>query len=88
MTVKLPKQFVSTRWPGYYWNIKEERLYSCKISGVLRPLTLQDNSFVQWKFGGPIYQISINGKSKVVSHRGFQVGFNLRPKKKKFPVQK
>lgn len=88
MAVKLPKEFVATRWNGYYWNTKEEHLYSCKIEGVLRPLKRQDNSYVMWKFGGPIYQISVKGKSRSVSHEGFKTGFNLKFKKKKFPVEK
>ena len=36
--VTLPKDFVAIKFPGYFWNIKEQRLYSMKVTGVLRPL--------------------------------------------------
>jgi len=36
--VTLPKEFVATRYPGYFFNTKDDQLYSMKIDGVLKPL--------------------------------------------------
>lgn len=36
--VTLPIEFVSTKFPGYFWNTANQQLYSVKSSGVLRPL--------------------------------------------------
>lgn len=36
--ITLPKQYIATRYPGYFWNWCEERLYSLKMDGVLTPL--------------------------------------------------
>jgi len=38
---RLPAGFVATKWPGYFWNMEEEDLYSIKVDGVLKPLTHQ-----------------------------------------------
>ena len=37
--VVLPKGFTATRYPGYFWDTKGQKLYSIKISGQLRELT-------------------------------------------------
>ena len=40
--VVLPSEFVQLDpCPGYYWNRYEKKLYSCKIDGLLKPLTFQ-----------------------------------------------
>lgn len=36
--VKLPSQFVATKYPGYFFNTEDEQLYSLKVDGVLKPL--------------------------------------------------
>ena len=37
--VTLPKDFVATRYPGYFWNVVEKKLYSIKVTGELKPMT-------------------------------------------------
>ena len=61
--VTLPKDFVAIKFPGYFWNIKEQRLYSMKVTGVLRPLAgpYTPNHFNHLL--APAYRISINGKT-------------------------
>lgn len=62
--VTLPKEFTATRWPGYFWHLQEQRLYSLKVSGVLRPLAgpYKPNPFNHLL--GPAYQISVNGEKR------------------------
>lgn len=36
--VILPSDFTAIKYPGYFWNIKEKKLYTMKVTGVLRPL--------------------------------------------------
>ena len=63
--VTLPPEFVATKYPGYFWNFSELRLYSLKISGELKPLThIKANRWNQlWRNsekGG--YRVSVNGQ--------------------------
>lgn len=38
--VRLPPQFVATKYPGYFWNDILEQLYSVKVTGTLKPLKI------------------------------------------------
>lgn len=71
--VKLPDGFVATKYPGYFWNIPEQKLYSIKIRGVLRPLKLVKASTIEFfinrrGYKNPIhsdgYQVSVNGHQR------------------------
>lgn len=64
--VTLPKDFVATRYNGYFWNLKEQKLYSLKVTGVLRPLAgpYEPNSFNHWS--SPGYQVSVNGDKRSI----------------------
>lgn len=65
--IQFPPSFVQLdRYPGYYWNVQEQKLYSAK-SGVLKPLHFMKafNGYskflrrnVDFKAG---YHISVNG---------------------------
>jgi len=56
------KYFALDGLPGYYWNKEDEKLYSIKIGGVLRPLALQKpNSFNHLCDHG--YQLSKHNRS-------------------------
>lgn len=61
--IVFPPEFVKIEYPGYFWNVKEKKLYSIKVQGVLRPLTLRK---LYWIQGIPHniknYQISVNGR--------------------------
>lgn len=46
---RLPAGFVATQWPGYFWNMVDQNLYSIKIDGVLKPLTHQKMFYDKWK---------------------------------------
>ena len=36
--VVLPKEIIETKYPGYFFNIDNEMLYSVKVVGMLKPL--------------------------------------------------
>jgi len=59
--VTLPREFIAIRkYPGYFWNSIDKRLYSLKKFGVLNPLKRQKH----WK-------LKINGY--FISHQGKQL---------------
>ena len=65
--VTLPKEFIQLdHIPGYYWHRVEKVLYSCKVNGVLKPLTFQKGfqGYVRGtKVDSPAgYSISVNGR--------------------------
>ena len=37
-TVRLPAGLVQTKYPGYFWDTMNEKLYSIKVAGVLKEL--------------------------------------------------
>lgn len=82
--VTLPKDFVAIKHPGYFWNLKEKKLYSMKVTGVLRPLagpyTL--NPFNHWSSG---YQISVDGSKRYVYMDYLN---RLRPANSTIPMEK
>lgn len=71
--IKFPDDFVALkRYPGYFWSTTEQRLYSMKVSGILRPLSTQKAyGYVVNKLGlypGERYwSISKNGRSSFLT---------------------
>ena len=61
--VTLPKDFVATRHDGYFWNVKEQKLYSIKVKGILRPLAAPQKPN-QWNHFAEGYRISVDGKDR------------------------
>ena len=61
--ITFPKDFVATRYPGYFWNLKEQKLYSIKVTGTLRPLVgpSKPNQFNRFTTA---YQISVGGRRR------------------------
>ena len=82
--VTLPKEFVAIKYPGYFWNLNDNRLYSLKVSGVLRPLAgpIKPNRFNH--LFEPAYKISVNGFTKTVA-----IGYlnKLRAKNSVIPME-
>jgi hypothetical protein len=60
--VVLPSEFVMTRYPGYFWNIVEKKLYSIKVTGELRPMTFDKGGRFYGRDIAPGYRISVNGQ--------------------------
>lgn len=62
--VTLPIDFVATKYPGYFWNIPEQKLYSVKVTGMLKPLVRQyANQFNHFTDG---YQVSVRGNKRTM----------------------
>jgi hypothetical protein len=60
--ITFPPEFTALVYPGYYWNTKNQKLYSIKVTGVLRPLKFQPGN--RWNHYVARYSISVNGKKK------------------------
>ena len=58
--VTLPVNFVATKYPGYFWHIPTQALYSLKVDGVLSPLKITGpNHWNKWTEPG--YRVSVQG---------------------------
>ena len=68
--VVLPSEFVATRYSGYFWNTKDETLYSIKVSGELKKLKFypERKFFYQGRLckSAPGYRISIDGQRQTL----------------------
>lgn len=62
--VTLPKDFVATRYPGYFWNVKEKKLYTLKVTGELKPMTFFKGGTWYGVSHEPGYKISVNGQRR------------------------
>jgi len=63
--ITLPKEFTATKYPGYFWNVKTQTLYSIKISGELREMQLtKPNYWNSWPCAG--YRISHKGRRRTM----------------------
>jgi hypothetical protein len=62
--VVLPGDFVATRYSGYFWNLKERKLYNLKVTGDLRPMAVNKGGFFNGTHFEPGYQISVKGRKR------------------------
>lgn len=62
-------EFVKTAYPGYLWNVIEQKLYTIKTTGKLRPLTYQKGGYRlrSGRVTVPGYQISVDGVRKTIT---------------------
>lgn len=60
--IVFPKQFTTTRVPGYFWNVEEKKLYSIK-SGILKPIAMTRPAR-PWNKNRKGYIVSDKGKRK------------------------
>ena len=64
--VTLPLPFVSTQYPGYFWNLDDKKLYSLKVDGVLTPMKITyPHRFNRLQCSG--YYVSVKGIRKHLS---------------------
>lgn len=64
--VTLPPPFTATKYPGYFWNIEEKKLYSIKQSGELKELKMQNPN--RWNhIPMPGYIVSFKGRRKYLA---------------------
>lgn len=88
--VTLPKEFVAIKYPGYFWNILDNQLYSVKVTGMLKPLTLSCGGVYhsgRWHPNPRIhgYKLSVQGRKRFVALEELTP---LTPKKTTFPIWK
>lgn len=64
--ITLPNTLTATKYPGYFWDVNEQQLYSIKVGGVLRPLKItmpgRFNNLIH-----PAYRVSVEGERKILS---------------------
>jgi len=65
--INIPKSFVALKYPGYFWNTEENKLYSMKVQGILRPLRLNKGGMYQGQVFEDAYRISVNGFRKYIT---------------------
>ena len=57
--ITFPDGFVATKFPGYFWNTTYEKLYTMKVTGVLRPMRIISPPPGQTSYES--YRVSVNG---------------------------
>lgn len=63
--VILHPRFIPINYPGYFWDTESKRLYSIKVEGVLRPLSVtRPNKFN--RLSSPAYRISYKNEPRYV----------------------
>ena len=62
--VTFPNDFVAIKYPGYFWNLKEKKLYSIKVDGILRPLKKPNPN--RWNHMQDFYPVSVKGRRRAV----------------------
>ena len=60
--ITFPEEFVTTKYPGYFWNTKTNRLFSIKVSGELHELKLHYPTY--WNNGRYGYRVSVKGNRR------------------------
>ena len=60
--IKFPPQYTATKFPGYFWNVVDHKLYSIKVTGMLRELKYVKPTF--WNKGFSGYAVSVNGRKR------------------------
>lgn len=79
--VTLPKEFVATKYPGYFFNISDEKLYSVKVNGMLSKLSRQrPNQFNHFLDG---WRVSVGGRRRYLEIDYLK---SLKPGPTIFPV--
>lgn len=62
--ITFPPEFVTTKFPGYFWNTRNETLYTIKVTGELRPLQYRPGN--RWNHFQAGYQVSVKGRRRVL----------------------
>lgn len=65
--IVLPPNLVATKFPGYYWDVLEKKLYSIKVSGTLTEMKFQKGRHLMingyYKYIPDGYRVSFKGKT-------------------------
>ena len=66
--ITFPPEYVKIKYPGYFWNVNTQQLYSIK-SGKVKPLKLNSGNWLSRTTGrviGPHYQVSVEGVKRYI----------------------
>lgn len=63
--ITFPPEFVAIRFPGYFYNTVDQKLYTLKVTGELRPLVRKSPN--KWNHYREGYQISHKGLRRFVT---------------------
>lgn len=87
--IQFPEHFIPLKkYPGYYWNDQNKKLYSIKVSGVLKELKLNNPVYYpNISISDPYYSISHNGIRRLVFPHRIE-GYLDRTNPFVIPVQK
>lgn len=78
--VTLPEEFIAIKdYPGYFWHFTEKKLYSIKVSGMLKPLYYNKG----YEHLPPGYQVSKDGKPHYLVK---EILMSLKPTNSVVPV--
>jgi hypothetical protein len=86
--VKLPQEYIATKYSGYFWNPDDECLYSVKVTGELKPMkpsyagTMTSGRWYP-NYNVPGFKVSVKGVRKFMSLAELK---GLKPKNTLFPV--
>ena len=64
LMITFPPEFVTTKYPGYFWNTKTQRLFSIKVTGELREMKFQKGN--HWNNYRAGYRVSVKGQNRVL----------------------
>lgn len=63
--ITFPPEFVTTKFPGYYWNTATQRLFSIKVTGELHEMKRSyPNRWTHWH---DAYQVSVKGRRNLLT---------------------
>jgi hypothetical protein len=80
--ITFPPEFTAIKYPGYFWHTTEERLYTMKVTGVLRPLVMSKPNHFNHGIAG--YKLSVKGKKRYMPEHVLK---KLKQKDSVIPVQ-
>jgi len=75
----LPMGFVSIEYPGYFWHVPSQILWTMKVDGILKPMKPRSIPYhVARQYNlptQPCYQLSVKGRKKIVLESKLKIRF-------------
>jgi hypothetical protein len=62
--VVLPREYVATKYPGYFWNTDNQKLYSIKVTGELKQIAYHKGGYFYGHKVEPGYRVSHQGNRR------------------------
>ena len=81
--VTFTPDFIATMYPGYFFNVEDNKLYSLKIDGVLKPLKYYKANY--WN-KMDVHPVKLSDGSRVYSKGGYVV--SVEGRRRVYPIEK